>query len=212
MAKYHISPKTNGPARCIAQPGNCDYEHYSTKAEAVSAVEEAALRSAGGALPEAQSRAERQPSVPLGEIEVKKELDRYGHHYQELWLKDETGASMVYAKVNLKTWGTLPDGTLGAKPGVVICDVEINPVARGRGYPLELMRKLKETYGAEQVEFTGTFSEDGYRMFQKLQAHEAATGEKLVAIQMGEKLREPKAGESYSFVEDWEKEWGKYPL
>ena len=212
MAKYHISPKTNGPARCVARLGNCDYEHYSTKAEAVDAVEEAALRSAGGALPEAQSRAERQPSVPLGEIEVKAEISGSGYRYQELWLKDETGASMIYAKVNLETWGTLPDGSLGAKPGVVICDVEINPAARGRGYPLELMRKLKDTYGADQVEFTGTFSEDGYRMFQRLQAHEAATGERLVAIQMGQNLRVPKDGATYSFVDSWEDELGKYRL
>lgn len=212
MAKYHISPKTNGPARCIARPGNCDYEHYATKVEAQSAVEEAALSEAGGALPEIQSRVERKPSVPLGELRVTDELKRQGYHYQELWLKDETGASMVYAKVNLMSWGMLPDGTLGAKPGVVICDLEINPVARGRGYPLELMRKLKETYGAEQVEFTGTFSEDGYRMFQKLQAQEELTGEKLVAIQHGERLSVPHAGESYSFVEDWDREQGKYPL
>jgi len=212
MAKYHISPKTQGPARCIAQPGNCDYEHYSTKEEALSAVEEAALSSAGGALPEAQSRTERQPSVPLGEIRVKREKKNHNYHYQELWLKDETGESVIHAKVNLLSWGLKDDGMRRYGPGVVICDLEINPKARGRGYPLELIRKLKETYDADVVEFTGSFSEDGYRMYQRLKAHEEATGERLVTIEEGEDLRVPKAGETYSFVEDWEKEWGKYPL
>lgn len=212
MAKYHISPKTNGPARCVAQPGNCGYEHYSTKAEALEAVEEAALSSAGGALPEAQSRAERQPSVPLGEIRVKKEKKSPHYHYQELWLKDETGESVVHAKVNLLSWKLNGDGLRGYSPGVVICDLEINPKARGRGYPLELIRKLKETYSADVVEFTGSFSEDGYKMYQRLKDQEETTGERLVTIEEGEELEIPKAGQTYSFVEDWESEQGKYPL
>lgn len=44
MSKWHLSPKTEGPEKCIAQEGNCDYgadySHYDTKEEAQKAFEE----------------------------------------------------------------------------------------------------------------------------------------------------------------------------
>lgn len=209
--RYHISPKTGGPALCRARFRSCSYEHFSTEAEAYEAIERSALEEAGGMIPESQSR-EPTPSPPLGELRVADEKKSENYHYQELWLRDEAGNPTVYVKVNLMSWGLREDDTLGRRPGVVLCDVEINPEARGRGYALSAIRRLKETYGAESVEFTGSFSEAGYAMFQKMQAEEARTGEKLVSIQHGQRITEPYEGQIYSFVQDWATERGKYRL
>lgn len=209
--KYHISPKTGGPALCRAKFKPCQYEHFSSEAEAYEAIEHNALKEAGGMVPESQSR-EPTPAPPLGEIRVADELKSDSYHYQELWLRDEAGNPTVYVKVNLMSWGPLSDGAYGMRPGVVLCDVEINPDARGKGYALSTIRKLKETYGAESVEFTGSFSEAGYAMFRKLQAEEARTGERLVSIIHGGRITEPYEGQSYSFVRDWATEHAKYRL
>lgn len=209
--RYHISPKTGGPALCRARFRSCSYEHFPTEAEAYEAIERSALEEAGGPVPEVQSR-EPTPSPPLGELRVADERKSDHYHYQELWLRDEAGNPTVYLKVNLLSFGEREDGTLGEKPGVVLCGVEINPEVRGKGYALSAIRRLKETYGAETVEFTGSFSEAGYAMFRKLQAEEARTGEKLVSIQHGNRITEPQEGQSYSFVQDWETERGKYRL
>lgn len=215
--KFHISPTTQRPERCRAFIQSCSYDHYSSKAEATAAMEAAALDEAGGTLPATQRKgiavasAER-PSVPLGDFRVADEKKRDNYHYQELWLRDETGAPMVYAKVNLLKWGQKPDGSFGYIPGVVLCDVEVRPEGRGRGYTLELIRKLKETYSTDTVQFTGTFSEGGYRMFKALEKRQEETGESLVSIELGMRAIEPPPGESYDFVDDWESERGKYPL
>jgi len=218
--KFHLSPKTQRPERCRAQFRPCEYDHYSSKGEALEAMETAALREAGDTLPATQSRraagtgaASERPSVPLGELRVADEVKREGsYHYQELWIRDETGAPMVYAKVNLLKWGQREDGSSGYIPGVVLCDVEVRPEGRGRGYPLELIRKLKETYSTDTVQFTGTFSEGGYRMFKALEKRQQETGESLVSIEPGMRAIEPPPGESYDFVDDWDSERGKYPL
>jgi len=218
--KFHLSPKTQRPERCRAQLRLCGYDHYSSESEALEAMETAALKEAGDALPAAQSRhaagtgaTSERPTVPLGELRVADEVKREGsYHYQELWIRDETGEPMVYAKVNLLKWGRREDGSFGYIPGVVLCDVEVRPEGRGRGYPLELIRKLKETYSTDSVQFTGTFSEGGYRMFKGLERQQEETGESLVSLEMGMKAVEPPPGESYDFVDDWENERGKYPL
>lgn len=209
--RYHISPKTGGPALCRARRRSCSYEHFSSEAEAFEAIERTALEEAGGTLPAAESR-EPTPAPPLGELRVAQEKKGDGYHYQELWLRDEAGNPTVYLKVNLLSWGEREDGTLGEKPGVVLCDVEINPEARGKGYALSAIRRLKETYGAETIEFTGSFSEAGYAMFRRMQAEEALTGERLVSIKYGERITEPYEGQSYSFVQDWAMEQAKYRL
>lgn len=209
--RYHISPKTGGPARCRARFRGCSYEHFSSEAEAYETIERKALEEAGSTLPEVQSR-EPTPSPSLGELRVADEKKSDSYHYQELWLRDEAGNPTIYVKVNLMSWGVREDGSLGRKPGVVLCDVEINPETRGKGYALSAIRRLKETYGAETVEFTGSFSEAGYAMFRKMQAEEARTGEKLVSIQHGNRITEPYEGQSYSFVSDWAEERAKYRL
>lgn len=208
MSKYHISPKTNAPARCKVTVEICRFgEHYPDRVSAQVAIEKTALLSAGSAVQESVSRTDRIPSIPLGELRVAHEKKGSGYHYQELWVRDESGVPVIYAKVNLVSWG--PGGQ---RPGVVLCDLEINPATRGRGYPLEFLRALKEEHGTDSVELTGTLSEDGYRMYLKMQEHEELTGEKILSIQHSEKLRIPQPGQSYSFVESWDDELGKYRL
>ena len=206
--KFHISPKTTRPERCRAQFKRCKFgEHYGSEREAQSTLEAEALAAAGSALPTAQSKAPRRPSVPLEEIRVADEKKSSYYHYQELWVRDSEGTPAVYAKVNLMSHG--PEGK---RPGVVLCDLEINPAVRGQGHALEFLRKLKAEHGAESIELTGMLSEDGYKMYLRMQEHEARTGEKILSIQHGERLIVPREGTSYSFVHDWEQEQGKYPL
>jgi len=217
QVKFHISPKTQRPERCRAFIRSCSYDHYPSEAEAAAAIEAAALEEAGGMLPTSQSKSGEaagrdRPKIPLGELRVADEKRRDNYHYQELWLKDETGTPMVYAKVNLLKWGQKADGSYGYIPGVVLCDVEVRPEGQGQGYSLELVRKLKNTYGTDSVQFTGTFSEAGYRMFRSLERRQEETGESLVSLEMGMKAIEPPPGESYGFVENWDSERGKFQL
>ncbi len=211
--RYHISPKTNAPARCRAQLRRCSYEHFPSEEAALEFIERSALEDAGSALPAAESRAEL-PAPSMGELAVKyeKKSPNGSYHYQELWLRDGQGRTAAYMKINRVSWGRLDDGTMGRKPGVILCDVEISPDHRGQGYALALIRKLKADFEVETVEFTGSFSEDGYRMFQGMKDLEAKTGERLVSIRYGGELKEPPAGQTYSFVHDWEREEGRFQL
>lgn len=210
MASWHFNPTTGKPGRCRAAT-KCRFqlseeEHFSTAQAAASHYE--SLQSASS-FPTVSKLPE---SPPLGEARVRAEKKGDHYHYQELWFSAEDGTPAIYAKVNLVTWGEIPDGTYGYRPGVVLCDIEVNPALKGSNYALSAIRKLQEEHGEQPVEFTGTFSDSGYRMFQKLKALGDQTGKPLVAIQQGESLREPREGTSYSFVEDWESEQAKYAL
>lgn len=210
MAKWHYNPETGDVGRCGAVY-KCRYqlsedEHYGSAREASRAYEErqsAAVFSTVSKLPD-------YPQVSEPRIAAEKKSNSY--HYQELWLRDENGKPAAYVKVNRLTWGELADGSYGYKPGIVVCDIEISPDHRGQNYALAAIRKLQESNGGEPVEFTGTFSEAGYRMYQRLEKLGQEAGTPLVKISHGERLKEPSPGEEYSFVDDWAEERGKYQL
>lgn len=122
-------------------------------------------------------------------------------HYQHLWVKDKNGKNAVFAKINRKVWSP---GHVYVD-GVVICDLEVNPANKGKGAAVDMLRLMKKQYGVDVIYTTGSFSHDGYRFFQRTQAHEQETGERLLAIAPGHPLTvsEPRKDSVYAFVNDW---------
>jgi hypothetical protein len=164
--------------------------------------------------PEQQEVKELIPQVHLNpEPHISQELKTNPETtWQSVWLKDEQGTPVAYLKLRL---GQVRDyqGTL-LYEGPQLCDVEINPAFRGKEAPLAVFRAIKKSYNVEQIWIGETFSKSGFRMVQKLRAHERATGEKTVAFEpyiKEEKVKHDPV-DAYEFVHDWETMTPKYRL
>ncbi len=149
---------------------------------------------------------------PEMKLEPKFYVDEEHKTWVQGWFKDEQGKPVAFVKLNTGDETTVNGKTL--LTGIVLCDIEVAPHARGQQVALNVFRQLKKHYNVDQVWAGETYSKAGYAMLRKMQKHEEETGEvtfKLKPYLKSERITADPWDE-YTFVENWDTMKPKYPL
>lgn len=139
----------------------------------------------------------------------KEDRSRPLEKWVDLWVSDENGKPIGYAKVHV-----YHDEENGKVDKVSLCDIEINPEFTGHNAALSTLRKMKSFYDVPHIECGSTFSEQGHIMYKKLRGHELTTGETVLKLDkyVAPKEYEIEGHNSYSFVSDWDNKKPKFRL
>lgn len=131
--------------------------------------------------------------------------------WEQGFFKDINGIPIGFVKIRNTEEKTI-NGTKILE-GIILCDMEVNPIARGQNAPLEILRQLKKHYNVEHIWVGDTYSDKGLKMFHRLRQHEKQTGEVTLKLKPYHKEEQLRGGHpEYSFVQNWDTLQPKYPL
>jgi GNAT superfamily N-acetyltransferase len=120
--------------------------------------------------------------------------ERYGSSGHHLFLHDTEGRAIAFIKVLKYSNGQ-----------VELCDIEVRPEYRGRKLSQRLFKVVESRFG-RKLKHEGSYTEDGWK-------HVAPyfKSEEELAFPPGG-VERPRFVSPMTFIEDWDREWPKYPL
>lgn len=110
----------------------------------------------------------------------------------QLFLHDTEGRAIAFIQVN--TYHS--DGRLG------LCDIEVRPEYRGHKLARRLIKATEEEFG-KKMTHEGGYTPDGLKHIAPLFKSEEGLSELRGSISTFSPM---------TFIDDWEREWPKYPL